>query len=118
MLKPADPPNALPRPDDERPVGELVHELIEDGKAYARAELDLGKAIATEKANALKLPAMLFGGAFLLLIAAAVALGTGLLLALEPLAGPLPAGVLTLVILAGIAGGLAWFGVRKIREDL
>ena len=34
------------RPGDqpaERPVGELVHELIEDGKAYARAELGLGQ---------------------------------------------------------------------------
>ena len=30
----------------ERPVGELVHQLVEDGKAYARAEIGLAKAIA------------------------------------------------------------------------
>jgi len=37
MLKPADPGP----PPAERPVGELVHELIEEGKAYARAEIGL-----------------------------------------------------------------------------
>ena len=61
MLKPPTEPDAAPG-DNDRPVGELVHELIEDGKAYARAEVGLVKAIATAKANALKLPAILFGG--------------------------------------------------------
>ena len=41
MLKPAD--DRLPEPGDERPVGEIVNELIEDGKAYARAEVNLYK---------------------------------------------------------------------------
>ena len=52
MLKPVDPG---PQPP-ERPVGELVHQLIEEGKAYARAEFDLLKAIGTAKAKALALP--------------------------------------------------------------
>ena len=47
----------------ERPIGEIVHELIEDGKAYARAEVDLAKAIAAAKGKALTLPAALFGAA-------------------------------------------------------
>ena len=37
MLKPADPGP----PPPERPIGELVNELIEEGKAYAQAELGL-----------------------------------------------------------------------------
>ena len=65
MLKPPNEPEPMPG-DNDRPVGELVHELIEDGKAYARAEVSLVKAIAAAKANALKLPAILFGVAFLL----------------------------------------------------
>ena len=52
MLKPADPGP----PPPERPIGELVHELIEDGKAYARAEIGLAKAIAAAKGKALALP--------------------------------------------------------------
>ena len=49
MLKPVEPDRSRP----ERPIGELVHELIEDGKAYARAEIDLLKAIAAAKGKAL-----------------------------------------------------------------
>ena len=48
MLKPAD--DRLPEPGDERPVGEIVNELIEDGKAYARAEVNLYKTMAATKA--------------------------------------------------------------------
>ena len=50
----------MPPPRAERPVGELVHELIEDGKAYARAEVGVVKAIARARGNALALPAGLF----------------------------------------------------------
>ena len=57
MLKPVDPGP----PPAERPIGELVHELIEEGKAYARAEIGLAKAIAAAKGKALALPAALFG---------------------------------------------------------
>ena len=65
MLKPPNDPDAPPA-DNERPIGELVHELIEDGKAYARAEVGVVKAMAAAKVNALKLPAILFGAAFVL----------------------------------------------------
>ena len=70
MLKPADPGP----PPPERPIGELVHELIEDGKAYARAEIGLVKAIAAEKGKALILPAILFGLAVIFALAAITAL--------------------------------------------
>ena len=62
MLKPTDPG----RHTAERPVGELVHELIEEGKAYARAEIGLAKAIAVAKSKALALPAAMFGTALIL----------------------------------------------------
>ena len=71
MLKPPNEPDTGPGEID-RPVGELVQELIEDGKAYARAELGVVKAIATQKAQAFKLPGILFGFAFLLAIAVSV----------------------------------------------
>ena len=91
MLKPPNEPEQTPG-DSDRPVGELVHELIEDGKAYARAEVSLVKAIATAKANALKLPAILFGIAFLLSLAAITALAVGVAMALATLIGPLAGG--------------------------
>ena len=114
MLKPADPGP----PPPERPVGELVHELIEDGKAYARAEIGLVKAIAAAKGKALALPAALFGAAFLFALAGVTALAVGVVIALETFIGPLAAGFLGMLIFMAIAGGLAWFGYQKLRHDL
>ena len=118
MLKPPNEPDAAPGDNNDRPVGELVHELIEDGKAYARAEVGLVKAMAAAKANALKLPGILFAVAFLLSIAAIVALGVGVAMALATLIGPLAGGFAACLIFLAIGGGLAWYGVKRLREDL
>src|SRR5437764_14812371 len=112
MLKPADPGP----PPPERPIGELVGELIDEGKAYARAELALGKAIATAKAKALSVPVALFATAFIFLLAAVTALAVGVVLALETFIGPLAAGFIGLLIFAAIAGGLGWFGAERLRS--
>ena len=113
MLKPAD---SGPKP--ERPIGELVHELIEDGKAYARAEVGLVKAIATAKGKALALPAALFATAFILALAAVTALAVGVVMALAKFIGPLAAGFVGMLIFLAIAGGLGWWGVQRLRRDL
>ena len=116
MLKPADPPP--PEPNGDRPIGELVHQLVEDGKAYAQAEIGVAKAIASAKANGLKVPALLLGAAFLLSQAAATVLGVALFLALLPLIGPMFAGIAAFAIFVGLAGGLAWQAAQMIRRDL
>lgn len=114
MLKPVDPGP----PSSERPVGELVHELIEEGKAYARAELGLVKAIAAAKGKALALPAAMFGVAFICVLAAITALALGVVLALETFIGPLAAGFIGMLIFAAIAGLLGWYGYNRLRHDL
>jgi hypothetical protein len=113
MLKPAD-----PGPQQERPVGELVHELIEDGKAYARAEVGLAKAIATAKGKALILPAALFGAAFVFALAGITALAVGVVMALAKFIGPLAAGFIGMLIFTGTAGGLGWYGAQRLSRDL
>jgi hypothetical protein len=117
VLKPPNDPAPAPA-DNERPVGELVHELIEDGKAYARAELGVVKAIASAKLNALKLPAILFGAAFVLVLGAISALAFGVAAGLATLIGPLAGGFVAFLLFAGLAGGLVWFGIKKLQEDL
>jgi sorbitol-specific phosphotransferase system component IIBC len=114
MLKPADP--GPPRP--ERPVGELVHELIEQGKDYARAELGLIKAIAAAKGKALTIPAALFGIAFICALAAVTALAVGMVIALAKFIGPLAAGFVGMLIFAAIGGLLGWVGYNRLRRDL
>ncbi len=114
MLKPVDPGP----PPPERPIGELVHELIENGKAYARAEIGLAKAIASAKGKALAIPAAMFGVAFICALAAITALAVGVVLALETFVGPLAAGFVGMLIFAAIAGLLGWAGYSRLRRDL
>src|SRR5438105_4981349 len=102
----------------ERPVGELVHQLVEDGKAYAKAELNVAKAIATAKGRALAIPAALFGVAFVFLLAAVTALALGVVIALAHFMGPLLGGIVGLLIFAGIAAALGWYGYARLRRDL
>jgi hypothetical protein len=113
MLKPVD-----PGPNAERPIGELVHELVEDGKAYARAEIGLVKAIAAAKGKALALPAALFGIAFLFVLGGVVALAVGVVIALETFIGPLAAGFIGMLIFMAVAGGLGWWGYQRLRHEL
>jgi hypothetical protein len=114
MLKPVDPGP----PKAERPVGELIHELIEEGKAYALAEIDWVKAIAAAKGKALALPAGLFGAAFIFALAAIMALAVGVVIALSRFIGPLAAGFVGMLIFAAVAGGLGWYGYQRLRRDL
>src|SRR5438270_11518752 len=114
MLKPADPGPSPP----ERPIGELVHELVEEGQAYARAEIGLAGAIAAAKGKALILPAILFGLAVIFAFAAIMALAVGVVIGLASFIGPLAAGLLGLLIFAGIAGGLGWWGAERVRRVL
>lgn len=113
MLKPVEPP-----PQPERPIGDLVHELVEEAKAYAKAELDLAKAIATAKGKALALPAGLLAAALFVGLAAINALAVGVVIALAKFLGPLLAGIVGLVIFAAIAGALAWYAIERARQAL
>jgi len=113
MLKPVEPP-----PQPERPIGDLVHELVEETKAYAKAELDLAKAIATAKGKALALPAGLLAAALFVGLAAINALAVGVVIALAKFLGPLLAGIVGLVIFAAIAGALAWYAIERARQAL
>lgn len=115
MLKPTDPGND---PQNERPIGELVSELVDEGKAYAKAELDVLKAIATAKGKALITPAGLFGVAFMVALAAIMALAFGVFMELYAFLDPLIAGLISFLLFAAIAGGLGWYGVQRVKRDL
>ena len=114
MLKPAD----MPPAGSERPIGELVSQLVNEGKAYARAEADLAKAIASAKAKALATPLILFALALFVAMAALNALAVGIVLALYTLTSPLLAAIIGFVLIGAVAGLLAWIGVIKLRKAL
>ena len=115
MLKPVEQRSPA---QPERPIGDLVQQLTEEGKAYARAELGLAKTIAAAKARALALPAGLFGAARLLAQAAVTVLAVGVFAALYWLFGAILAGFVAFLIFGGLAGGLIWYALQRMKRDL
>ena len=98
---------------EERPIGELFGQLIDEGKAYAKAELGLAKATAEAKADAAKKPLLLAGAALLFLIAGVVVLCMTLALALATLVGPLAGGLIATLASFAVA---AWLGLWAKQE--
>ena len=99
---------------EERPIGELFGQLIDEGKAYAKAELGLAKATAEAKADAAKKPALLAGAALLFLIAGVVVLCMTLALALATLVGPLAGGLIAALVTFTIAAGLGLWAKQEM----
>lgn len=113
MLKPANEP--MEGPEDDKPIGEVVHQLIEEGKAYAKAEVDLAKAQALAKVAEFKLPAIYLFAALLFAQAAVSVLAVTVALTLAPLIGPLGGGLIAVLLAGGAAGLLAWLGVKQLQ---
>ena len=116
MLKPAEQGPGGPDPDKGKPIGDLFNQIVEDGKAYAQAELDVAKAVVGEKVDGLKLPALLGLFAFLFLQAGVVILGMTVYMTLVSRLGPLLAGIVAVLLLVGIAAGLGWYAARRLKD--
>lgn len=114
MLKPADPQP----PMSERPIGDIVSDIVDDGKAYARAELSLAKAMAAAKASELKAPAILLVSATFVGMAALNALAVAIFMLLAMVVNPVLAGLLAFLLVGGVAALLGWLGVQKLRKML
>ncbi|QNM83571.1 phage holin family protein [Sphingomonas sabuli] len=112
MLKPADPSP----PHDERPIGAIVSELVDEGKVYARAEAEYAKAIAAAKAKSYRTPVMLFVLAGVVGLGAVNALCIAIFVALSTLMSPLLAGLAAFVLIGAVAAGLGWLGAEKLRK--
>lgn len=115
MLKPA---GDGPHPGGERSFGELASQLVDDAKAYARAEVDLAKAIAAEKSRSARTAAIFFGAALLVAIGAMTALSVAIVAGLATLMSPVLAGIVAFVLIGAVAGLLAWAGAARIKEML
>ena len=101
--------------EEEKPIGELFSQLIDQGKAYAKAEVGLAKANAEVKAEHYKLPAILLFCALLFGQAAVTVLAVTVALALATLIGPLAGGLLAVLFAAGIAYLLYWLAMDRLK---
>lgn len=101
---------------EQESIGDLFHRTVEDGKAYAKAEINYYKTVGTERASALKTPVILGVLGILFAHAAFLALCATLFVGLATLMSDTLAGLLTTVILAVIGGTLAYVAYTKARD--
>ena len=99
----------------EESIGDLFGRLVDDGRTYARAELDLLKQIARHRAARARTGAILLVSGGVLLLVSVIALTLGLVLGLAAVTGPLLAGLIIAVVLAGIGYGLIRFGLGGLK---
>lgn len=113
MLKPANEP--MQSGEDERPIGDIVSQLVDEGKAYAVAEIALAKAQVEAKIAVYKVPAAMLFGALLFAQAAVTVLAVTVALAMATLVGPLAGGLFGVLFAAGGAYLLYWLAMQKVK---
>jgi hypothetical protein len=105
-----------PKPDNpaDASIGDLFHQLLDDGRGYVSAEVGLYKQIAAYRAGKAKngIIALVAGG--LLAYAALIAFMVGLVLGLADLIGPVLAGLFVLAATGGISFLLIRYGAAKM----
>ena len=99
----------------EESIGDLFGRLVDDGRAYARAELDVLRQIARHRAARARNGLILLAVGGVLLLTALIALVLGLVLGLATLIGPVLAGLAMAAVLAGIGYGLIRYGTSGLR---
>jgi len=106
----------IPRADDpaDASIGDLFHQLVDDGKSYARAEANVYKAIASYRFGKAKNGIIALVAAYFLLSAALVAFFVGLVMGLADLVGPVAAGFLVLAATGAIGFLLVRYGIGKL----
>jgi len=102
--------------EEEKPIGELFEQLIDEGKAYAKAELGLVKATAEAKVEGARRPALLGAAALLFLIAGVVVLCMTMAIALATLVGPLAGGLIAALVTFAIAYALYAAAAKELEK--
>ena len=102
--------------EEEKPIGELFGQLVDEAKAYAKAEIGLVKASAEAKAESAKKPVVLGAAALLFLVAGVVVLCMTLAMSLATLIGPLAGGLIAAAVSLAIAYILYALAARELEK--
>ena len=105
-----------PRPDDpaDASIGDLFHQLVDDGRSLIGAEANVYKQIARYRIGKAKNGIAALGAAFFLLNAALIAFFVGLVLGLAELIGPVGAGFAVLAVTGILGFFLVRYGAGKL----
>ena len=104
----------------EESIGDLVGRLVEDGRAYAEAELELIKAIAEYRALRARRALVALAAGWFLLVSSMTALLIGAVTGLSQHMSPFLSGLVVGVPMAGLGYGLVsygWTGIKGLGRD-
>lgn len=101
------------RPDDDS-IGDLIQQLVEDGRNVAAAEVRLYKQIALYRIGKARTGAIALAAGGFLAFAGLIAALVGLVMGLAVLIGPVAAGLVVLAATGAIAFLLVRFGLGKM----
>ncbi|HEX8257716.1 MAG TPA: phage holin family protein [Allosphingosinicella sp.] len=95
-------------------IGDLIHQLVDDGRSLVGAEVNLYKQVALYRAGKAKtgIAALVAGG--LLAFAGLIAFMVGLVMGLADLIGPVAGGLVVLAVTGIVAFILARWGAAKM----
>jgi hypothetical protein len=99
---------------EEPSIGDLFGRLADEGKAYARAEAGVYKAIAAHRIGNAKNGVIALVAALFLFNAALITLFVAFALGLEPMVGPVLAGLIVFAVFAVISLFLVRFGIGRM----
>lgn len=100
----------------EESISGLVRQLVDDGRAYVHAEIDVVRATATARVKSVRLAVILAVASLLFIQAGITVLFVGIGALLEGLIGQGWLGhwgglVLSAILALAIAGGMLWYAV-------
>lgn len=102
--------------EEDGSIRTLVSRLIDDGKAYAKAEIDLVRLRVEDELVGYRRAAIFAGIGAVFGASAIVCLCLTLVLTLAGVLGPLLGGLLATVLVGAISGLLIYFGYRNIEK--
>ncbi|KQN70817.1 phage holin family protein [Sphingomonas sp. Leaf62] len=97
-------------------LGTVVGRVVEDAKAYAKAELTLWKTVASTRGSQASIAAGLAVGAVVIALSAVTALLVGAILSLRPIMGPGWATLLVVVVALVVAAILAKVALSSFKR--
>jgi hypothetical protein len=101
-------------PPTETAIGDLFHQVVDDGKAFAAAEASLYKEIALYRVSKAKNGFIAFAVAAVLGLGGLIAFLVSLVMGLDPIVGPVAGGLIVLAGVGIIAFALVRYGAGKM----
>ncbi len=97
-------------------LGTVVGRVVEDAKAYAKAEVTLWKMVASTRGSQAGIAIGLAAGAVVIALSAVTALLVGAILSLRPIMGPGWATLLVVVVALVVAAVLAKVALSSFKR--